>query len=631
MDETRETDARLRASANDFAQVDWAAPLRGARKVFCQDLADIYRRLLPAGEDVLATPTGRVHRLLFELCGIALRPGERGDLWAARIVLVEQGRSNIPQDYSAEQWAVVADVASRTDNPGLRARLADLVWSMDRRNRPMADLAVSAYCDVIAGRLDGLYDASLSETAAVGFEDIGIATRALQISAGTQKGKSPAERPRAEALRLYESAKAARDFVAFKEIARVALSFDLLAPDVVGADAEAVGVGAMPDGYDMAVQGLWRFAAEAYRRAHLPDEARRCQLRAVDFTLARARMASSGFVASHHLRTAIGEMRAISGTHAARVDLERELRERQREAVGEFETEGSRFDVTDMAEAAMNEFRGLGLSAALRDFAVLERVKSVAVQEAEARQALRNFPLSGLFGTRHLDTDGKIIADGPAGGLGCEPDAETLGAKIRDNAALQRNIVASGVIGPVRAMIGSIFDITEQDLWPIVTVSPFVPPDHAALFALGFTRFFQGDLMSAAHLLIPQIEPALRHLLRNAGEEPSLLQSDLIQEDRSLSVMLTQDRALLEAVLGARLTATVDQIFNLKPPGLRHALAHGLVDSGGCFGSDAIYAMWFLYQLTCLPLVDAWPETIAPNLRTAFSEQADAQRAAASP
>jgi len=611
-----DTEDALRASPADFAEVDWEGPLRGSRKVFCQDLADLYRRSLPQVDDVLNTAVGRVHRLLFELCGIVLRPKERGDLWGARLVLADQGRSNLPEDYSTQQWAVMADIAPRTENAGLRARLADLVWSMDRRRRPMADLAVDAYCDVVAGRLDGRFDPYLSGLGRVGSDDIAVAMRALQISAATQKGKSPADRPVAEGIRLYEAAKSERAFVAFTEIAAVVLFFDLVPPAVVGADAEALGGDPVPDGYEMAVQGLWRFAAEAYRRGRHADEERRCLLRAVDFTLARARAAPTGFVASHHLRAAIGELRTIRGTHAQRVELERELRDRQREGVGEYGGEGSRIDLTDMARAATTGFEGLSLSNALRDFAVIDRVKSVTTQEAEARTSLRDFPLANLFATQHLDADGKIVAEGPAGGIGDEPDPDVLRAKMRENAALHRSLIASGAIEPVRVMIGSAFDVTEGDLWPIVRLSPFIPPDHAALFALGFTRFLQGDLMSAVHLLIPQIEPALRHLLRNAGEEPSLLQSDLIQEERSLSVMLGQDRAALEAILGPGLTLAVDQIFNLKPPGLRHAMAHGLIDAGGCFSGEAIYAMWFLYHLTCLPLLDDWTTAVEPGVRS---------------
>lgn len=614
------TDNLLRASVADFESADWEMPLVGSRKVFCQDLADLYRRSKSQAPDVRDTPTGRVHRLLFELCGIVLRPKERGDLWGARVVFPGEGRSNVPTDYSPEQWAVLADVAPRAQNPGLRARLADLVWSMDRKQRPMADLAVQAYCEVVEGRLDGRYDPYLSSDVSVGFDDVGVATRALQISAATQKGKTPADRPSTVALRLYEAAKRERAFVIFTEIAAIVLFFGLASPAVIGADAEDLGSASAPDGHEMAVQGVWRFAAEAYRRGHHAEEERRCQLRAIDFTLARARSAPTGFIASHHLRAAIGELRAVRGTHAQRVELERELRDRQRESVGEFEGLGSKIDLTDMAQAAVEGFGGLSLSDALRDFADIDRVKTIEVQEAEAQRSLRDFPLSNLFATRHLDTDGKIIAEGPAGGLTDEPDAEVLRSKIQQNASLHRNLVSSGAIEPVRIMIGSTFDVTEGDLWPIVRMSPFVPPDHAALFALGFTRFLQGDLMSAVHLLIPQIEPALRHLLRNAGAEPTLLQSDLIQEDRSLSVMLDQDRLALEEILGASHTLVIDQIFNQKPPGLRHALAHGLIDSGGCFSPESIYAMWFLYHLTCWPLLDDWKSVIRPSIRSAIFE-----------
>lgn len=613
-----EADRAFDVPAADFAAVDWQVPLAAARKVDPRDIADLYRALLPQDrEQTRATPAGRVHRLLFDLCGIMLRPGDRGEVWAPVLVFNGQGRSAIPADYSTAQWDVLAALAPSVVNPGLRARLADLVWSADRRLRAMAELAVEAYCQMIEGLLDGTYDSHLQRSEPVDFDDIAWAMRALSISAATQKGKSPSERPKAIALKLYALAKDAKTFVAFIEAAKIVLRYGLLDPDVVGADAEAVAAPPTPETHEMAVQGLWLFAAEAWRHAKRPDDERRCQLKAVDFTLARAGKAPSALVASHFLRAAIGELRAIPDTYDQRVALERKLRDRQREGVGEFRGPQIRTDLTDLAHLHLEGFESLSLSAALRQFALIHQPKAPDALEAEARESLRKFPLANLFAVQHHDAEGKVVAGAPGGGIGDEPDPAQLKSKIDEQAGHFRNIAANGAIEPVRAMMGRVYDVNEADLWPIVSLSPFVPPDHAALFALGFTRFFQGDLMSAAHILLPQIEPGLRHLLLSSGEEPSLLQSDLMQEDRSLSRMLEHDRAALEGILGPALTLAVDQIFNLKPPGLRHAMAHGLISARGCFGPEPLFAMWFLYHMTCLPLIDDWAEHVEGAIRTA--------------
>ena len=46
----------------------------------------------------------------------------------------------------------------------------------------------------------------------------------------------------------------------------------------------------------------------------------------------------------------------------------------------------------------------------------------------------------------------------------------------------------------------------------IATKSPFVPEDRMHDYCLGLTAGFQNDFVTAAHLLIPQLENSLRHL-----------------------------------------------------------------------------------------------------------------------
>jgi hypothetical protein len=615
MDQQDKRDANI-VTAAEFAQVDWQGPLEGSRKVDAHDLSDIYRRLLPKTDAPGPNASRGPIRLLFDLCGIALRPADRAQPWGAFLSFADGQRSSIPGDFGPAQWAVVRERALEARNPGLRARLADLVWSQNRRDREMAEVAVEAYCQILDGLLDGQYDSQLPRSETVDFDDVAFALRAIQVARATQKGREIPDRPKTAALRVYGAAKAARAFAVFIDIAGVALQYGLLPAAQIGADADVVGAEPTPESHAMAVQGVWSFAAEAYRHAKQDDDQRRCELRAVDFTLARARAAPSALVASHFLRAAIGELRHVRDTHPQRVALERELRERQRESVGEMRGPGIRIDLTDLANAQLGAFRTLSLSETLLHFGFVADVKTPQTLEAEAREGLRSHPLSNLFGTSHHDADGKVIGSTPSGGLDGEPAPELLSGKMREIARHHREIASAGSIEPVRAMIGARFDVNERDLWPIVTQSFFVPPAQAPLFVLGFTRFFQGDLMSAAHLLLPQIEPAMRHVLQNLGEEPTLLQADLLQEDRSLSRMLDVDREALEEVFGPALLQAIDHIFNQKPPGLRHAMAHGLITAGECFSREVTFAIWFLYHLTCAPLADHWDEMVSPNLRT---------------
>ena len=140
-------------------------------------------------------------------------------------------------------------------------------------------------------------------------------------------------------------------------------------------------------------------------------------------------------------------------------------------------------------------------------------------------------------------------------------------------------------------------------------MTPFVSADRVDLVTTGFARFFGGDFFSALHILVPQIEHSLRHILKQAGVEPSAIQSDMTQESRTLSVMLDKERASLEGILGPAIVFEIENLFDFRAgPALRHQIAHGLVSAAECYDTDSIYACWFIFRLFCLPLFPHWEE-----------------------
>ena len=138
-------------------------------------------------------------------------------------------------------------------------------------------------------------------------------------------------------------------------------------------------------------------------------------------------------------------------------------------------------------------------------------------------------------------------------------------------------------------------------------MTPFVPADRVDLVTTGLMRFFGGDFFSALHILVPQLEHSLRHILKLTGVEPSSIQSDMSQQSRTLSSILNKERKSLEEILGTAIVFEIEDLFNFRGgPALRHELAHGLITDAQCYGSDSIYSCWFTYRLYCLPLFPHW-------------------------
>jgi hypothetical protein len=209
------------------------------------------------------------------------------------------------------------------------------------------------------------------------------------------------------------------------------------------------------------------------------------------------------------------------------------------------------------------------------------------------------------------DAEGKLIAKSP-GLLGEDADETAMRHLIARHEGFRRQTTASGMIEPARRFIMSEHPLHTRHFLPIAQFSPFVPAGHEDIFALGFARFFGGDLISALHVLIPQLENSLRHVLKQAAIDTSSIQSDMTQENRTISVMLEKDRVVLEKIFGPNIVFEIENLFDFRAgPAIRHDLAHGLLSANACQGPDAIFACWFIFRLCCLPLFPHWNEVAA--------------------
>ena len=127
--------------------------------------------------------------------------------------------------------------------------------------------------------------------------------------------------------------------------------------------------------------------------------------------------------------------------------------------------------------------------------------------------------------------------------------------------------------------------------------------------------------MTAASLLIPQLENSLRHVLQLVGRDSSKIEEDGIQGDRTLTVLLSHFRDDLEQVFGPEMVWEIDALFNFRPgPALRHELAHGKLPSGAFYSPEVMSACWLIFFLVVLPTLEIWDSDVAPMLSSGALE-----------
>ena len=600
----------MTVTTDEFAALEIEAPIRDSKNVDCWTLASLYQTAASEAVESSNEPASRVFALLTAIANLHFKPEDRSEPYGPQSVFHGR-RSMIPADLRGDQSAVIAELVPTIRNPGLRARLADIAWHNDRKLAAMAQQAIDACCEAVQLVLDREAEFFDEDRTASSNDGCNMLRRACQIAHATGWKDPQASRLRTLLGAVIQDAIDRQDHRGFFNAAEIALQFGIHDPATIAATAETFAVSNDADPHWS--QDLWELAAQAHRQIGNADERDRCLVGAAESFVTIADAAGGeGMVAASFIMDAIKALRRLPATKQRRQALEKRLRLAQASVRDEMGVIATKIDLTKDVKDARRRVVGVSLAQALAEFADMAASPDPdALREHASKQAGENL-LSSLMPTTVVDEDGKVVAKSP-GFLGDENDSElALRHLIVQNEGFRRQTDVRGSIEPARQLIQSEHPLDRRDLRPIVEMTPLVPADRVDLVTTGFARFFGGDFFSALHILVPQLENILRHILKQAGVEPSAIQSDMTQESRTLTVMLTNERETLERILGPAIVFEIENLFDYRAgPALRHQLAHGLVSAGQCYDSDSIYACWFMFRLCCLPLFPHWQHVAA--------------------
>lgn len=592
-------------TAEDFA-AGCEGPIAASRKVYVLCHGALYQRAQSAAEGAADARAARVYRLLAAVTQIHFKPNDKAEPYSPMFVM-EGRRSLMPSDLRGVQSEVFAAIAPGIVNPGLRARLADIAWLNDLKQATMAQLAISSYCAAVQDVIVGKAELFFEDAKATSHNGADLLRRACQIAHMTGWKEPEATRLKGLIASLSESAFDERDARGFLNMGELDGDYRITVPQVMAERAEALAQLAELD--PDTARHTWELAARAHRQDGKDGESNRCLTSGAECYVRMAEAAGlEGMTASSWLMDAIKAMRSIPGTKMRRAELEAKLREAQATIADEMATVSTQIDISELVDHARKAVGDLALAQALFEFANLERSPAPEKLREEALKQAEEGPLSSIIPMSIHDDEGKVVAKSP--GLGCgDEDQTAIRHLIARGEGFRRQVAVSGMIEPARRLIMSEHPLEARDLLPLAEISPFVPPGYEDIFALGFARFFGGDYISAPHILVPQVENSLRYVLKHAGINTSSMQSDMTQENRTLSVMLGKDRAVLEKLFGPAITFEIENLFAFEGgPSLRHQIAHGLLSAGACQSYDAIYSCWFIFRLCCLPLFRHWQQ-----------------------
>jgi hypothetical protein len=304
--------------------------------------------------------------------------------------------------------------------------------------------------------------------------------------------------------------------------------------------------------------------------------------------------------ASHWLTAAIRELHGLPCKKERRTELRHRLVDIQAHILEEMSTFSQQLDVKEIAERVEEQVDKATFLDKLFIFADLARSPDPVELRNNATKAIADHPLISLLSTSYHDSEGKVIHR-TEGGL--EAHEKAIESQIALTESLRRN-AAVGAIEPARHKISARHLVSEDVLVSLLQHSPFVPPDLLLTFSRGFSRFFQGDFISAVYTLTPLLENSLRYVLKTHGHDVTKFDDAKgTQEDRAIPALVEQMRSEMEGIFTKSIVADIELVFLKKPgPSIRHGVAHGLLQDGSAFGADAIYACWLIFRLCCIPL-----------------------------
>ena len=301
------------------------------------------------------------------------------------------------------------------------------------------------------------------------------------------------------------------------------------------------------------------------------------------------------------MRSAMESLAKVPGNEQAVIELKKQVDALELKRNDAPMKKPSRMDPAGITQWARDQVKSKDLRAALVALANLAETPKPAELEEQVDAKTGRMPFQYLISTVGMDQEGKASSHAPAAFTGDTREIRTAkDAELYQEAARNRQIAVLALLDPARRQVLSDHVVRLDDWRSFTTDNPFVPAGREEIFARGMDAGMNGDFLVAVSLLTPQVENAVRIVLKKAGVVTSKIDMRNVEQERVLGALLDMDEA--ERVFGR------DLMFDLRGllvekfgSNMRNELAHGLLDVDDFKGPDAEYLWWCALRLMFLP------------------------------
>ena len=302
-------------------------------------------------------------------------------------------------------------------------------------------------------------------------------------------------------------------------------------------------------------------------------------------------------------KSAVQVLQRVGGEQERIQRLHREFLEYQRKGLGQMGIVSAEVSIDEPYRDAINSVKGKPLSEAIRALAMISLPPKLDSMRQDLEQNMREFPLMFLIPWIQQDSAGRTTGFVPSSQSNNARDREaSVHSHLLLYASRWRSLMVQARIEPARQEILEEHSVGEQDFAPFVADNPFVPEGRETLYVRGLHAGLEGEFEVAVHLLVPEMENSIRHVLSKRGVITSGLDSKGIQKVYGLGKLL--HRPEMKAIFGDDITFDLQGLLVKSETGvgdnLRNDVAHGLMNEEDFYRAHAVYLWWLtLHLLYC--------------------------------
>ncbi len=509
-------------------------------------------------------------------------------------------RSALPEDFTADDLIFFENILDEVDEPWLKARLADLLWLIRKPKNPdHAIIAIDSYIVHVVDPDTWQHDINdCWERAARLAMQVKDFDRLNQIKMRLFSAFS-IEYPSSKFMTLWLADLMDR------------LNIDHDFREDIATSLFRMGENQKFSGDFNAARSYLELSAKKYKQ-YGNEKCWLDSLASIGDCFAQeadSRSAGSNMVANTFYENAIQAYRRIPTKQRANYGVDNKIQsirvkisDTGKSSLDEMSlVKSPGVDISDMIESSIAHVSGKqNLEEALMYFTGLYPGPEISNLATSAQEIIQQNPLSSLFGSNHMSSDGRVVAKTPPANLGAGEDdpanQAVLDRQIQQQFEIEIQLVVEGQILPALKQLAMEHRVTKDFLEATCQFSPIVPQDREQLLGYALWLGFEFDFGNAIHLLSPQVEHIVRSQLKSAGAHTTNIDPEGIENENGLSALMDLPEA--NRVFGDNLEFELKSVFtNALGFNLRNSVAHGLLDDRSSSSISSIYAWWMVLRL----------------------------------